>query len=86
VPVAAPGGDKVARTKARASKLRGLMGGPASEITPYLFVGGSSGAKDEADLARRGITHVGEHNTTHSVVTDRNFSDPPSRALPLLAH
>eukprot|EP01046_Picozoa_sp_COSAG06_P027164 COSAG06_NODE_2379_length_6982_cov_7.713035_12_plen_42_part_01 len=42
MPVAAPGGDKVARTKARASKLRGLMGGPASEITPYLFVGGSS--------------------------------------------
>jgi hypothetical protein len=35
------------------------MSGPASEITPYLFVGGSSGAKDEADLAKRGITHVG---------------------------
>ncbi len=51
--------SKVARTKQRASKLRGLMSGPASEITPYLFVGGSSGAKDEADLAKRGITHVG---------------------------
>ena len=36
------------------------MSGPASEIRSYLFVGGSSGAKDETDLAERGITHVGE--------------------------
>ena len=36
------------------------MSGPASEITSYLFVGGSSAAQDEADLASRRITHVGE--------------------------
>ena len=70
------------------------MSGPASEITSYLFVGGSSAAQDEADLASRRITHVGEARAVaqqlHSVCvcvcvcvctlqfTNRAFSVPDS--------
>ena len=52
-----PGGAKVARTKQKALKLRGLLGS-TSEITPYLFVGGSASAQDEAALVERGVTHI----------------------------
>ena len=52
-----PGGAKVARTKQKALKLRGLLGS-TSEITPYLFVGGSASAQDAAALAERGVTHI----------------------------
>jgi protein-tyrosine phosphatase len=56
---AAAGGalTKVATTKKKAFRLKGLMGA-VSEIAPYLHVGGSSPANDEPELSSRGITHI----------------------------